>query len=106
MRSGETLRCDFGVPARGEAGFVRPAIVVTADEILEYRQHAIAVVPCSSRSRGWLTEIDVGEYGVAQAHLITTVSVDRVVEETGTTIGPTALAQTREVLGDLPGIIA
>lgn len=48
----------------------------------------------------------IGEYGVAQAHLITMISVDRVVEETGTTIGPTALAQTREVLGDLPGIIA
>lgn len=79
---------------------------MTADEILKRRQHAIAVVPCNSRTRGWLAEIEIGEYGVAQAHLITMISVDRVVEETGTTIGPTALAQTREVLGDLPGIIA
>ena len=44
MRAGDVVRCDFGTPARGEPGFVRPAIVVTSDEVLEFRQHAIADV--------------------------------------------------------------
>jgi mRNA interferase MazF len=104
MRSGDVVRVDFGVPARGQPGFVRPAIVVTADEVLEFRQRAIAVVPCTTTRRGWLTEVEVGAFGVAQAHLPTTVSIDRVVEATGTNVGPVALRQIRELIGDLLGL--
>ena len=43
-------------------------------------------------------------FGVAQAHLPTTVGVDRVVEETGTNIGPVALQQVRELIADLLGL--
>ena len=35
------------------------------------------------------------------AHLPTTVGVDRVIEATGTNIGPVALQQIRELLADL-----
>ena len=101
MRAGDVVRCDFGTPARGEPGFVRPAIVVTSDDVLEFRQHAIVVVPCTTTRRGWLSEVDITGFGVAQAHLPTTVSVDRVVEATGTNIGPVALQQIRELIADL-----
>ncbi len=101
MRAGDVIRCDFGTPARGEPGFVRPAIVVTSDDVLEFRQHAILVVPCTTTRRGWLSEVDIGGFGVAQAHLPTTVSVDRVIETTGTNIGPVALQQIRELIADL-----
>ena len=104
MRAGDVVHCDFGTPARGEPGFVRPAIVVTSDDVLEFRQHAIVVVPCTTTRRGWLSEIDVAGFGVAQAHLPTTLSVDRVVEETGTNIGPVALRQIRELIADLLGL--
>lgn len=104
MHSGDVLRCDFGTPASGEPGFIRPAVVVTAEQVLEFRQQAIAVVPCTTTARGWLTEVDIGEFGIAQAHLITTISTDRVIAETGENIGPVALGQIREVLSDLLGI--
>ena len=103
MRAGDVVRCDFGTPARGEPGLVRPAIVVTCDDVLEFRQHAIVVVPCTTTRRGWLSEVDIGGFGVAQAHLPTTVSVDRSVETTGTNIGPVALQQIRELIADLLG---
>ena len=101
MRAGDVVRCDFGTPARGEPGFVRPAIVVTSDDVLEFRQHTILVVPCTTTRRGWLSEVDIGEFGVAQAHLPTTVSVDRVLDTTGTNTGPVALQQIRELIADL-----
>ena len=104
MRAGDIVRCDFGTPARGEPGFVRPAIIVTSDDVLEFRQHAIVVVPCTTTRRGWLSEVDIAGFGVAQAHLPTTISVDRVVETTDTNIGPVALQQIRELLHDLLGL--
>ena len=104
MQAGDILRCDFGTPARGEPGFVRPAIVITSDDVLEFRQHAIVVVPCTTTKRGWLSEVDVAGFGVAQAHLPTTLSVDRVVEVTATNIGPVALRQIRELIADLIGL--
>ena len=104
MRAGDVIRIDFGTPARGEPGFVRPAIVVTSDDVLEFRQHAIVVVPCTTTRRGWLTEVAIAGFGVAQAHLPTTMSIDRVVETTGTNIGPVALRQIRELIADLLGL--
>ena len=104
MRAGDVVRCDFGTPARGEPGFVRPAIVVTSDDVLEFRQHAIVVVPCTTTRRGWLSEVDIAGFGVAQVHLPTTISVDRVIETTDTNIGPVALGQIRELLHDLLGL--
>ena len=104
MRAGDVVRCDFGTPARGEPGFVRPAIVVTSDDVLDFRQHAIVVVPCTTTRRGWLSEVDIAGFGVAQAHLPTTISVDRVIETTDTNIGPVALQQIRELIADLLGL--
>ncbi len=104
MRAGDVVRCDFGTPARGEPGFIRPAIVVTSDDVLEFRQHAIAVVPCTTARRGWLTEVEVAEHGVAQAHLPTTIGVDRIIETEHDNVGPVALQQIRELIADLLGI--
>jgi len=51
-----------------------------------------------------LSEVDINGFGVAQAHLPTTISVDRVVETTGMNVGPVALRQIREIIADLLGI--
>lgn len=104
MRAGDIVRCDFGTPARGEPGFIRPAIVVTSDDVLQFRQHAVVVVPCSTTRRGWLSEVDTAGYGVAQTHLPTTISVDRIVDTTSTNVGPVTLGQLRELIADLLGL--
>jgi mRNA-degrading endonuclease toxin of MazEF toxin-antitoxin module len=101
MRAGDVVRVDFGTPARGEPGYVRPAIVVTSDDVLEFRQAAVVVVPCTTTRRGWLTEVEIAEVGVAQAHLPTTISVDRIVDADVANVGAVALRQIRELIGDL-----
>jgi mRNA-degrading endonuclease toxin of MazEF toxin-antitoxin module len=101
MRAGDVVRVDFGVPARGEPGFVRPAVVVTSDDVLEFRQAAVVVVPCATTRRGWLTEVEVADVGVAQAHLPTSISVDRIVGAADQNVGPVALRQIRELIADL-----
>lgn len=104
MRAGDVLRVDFGTPARGEPGFVRPAVLVTSDDVLEYRQAAVVVVPCTTTRRGWLTEVDLEGFGVVQAHLPTSISVDRIVTssvENVENVGPVVLRQIRELIGEL-----
>ncbi len=51
-----------------------------------------------------MTEVDITGFGVAQVHLPTTISVDRVVETTGANIGAVALQQIRELIADLLGL--
>jgi len=36
MLAGDLIQVDFGVPAGREPGFVRPAVVVTADAVLAF----------------------------------------------------------------------
>lgn len=101
MRAGDVLQIDFGTPARGEPGFIRPAVVVTSDDVLEFRQAAVVVVPCTTTRRGWLTEVDLEEFVVVQAHLPTSISVDRIVSSTQTNVGPVVLRQIRELIAEL-----
>lgn len=101
MRAGDIVRVDFGMPARGEPGYVRLAIVVTSNDVLEFRQAAVVVVPCTTTRRGWLTEVEIADVGIAQAHLPTTISVDRIVETDIVNIGSVALRQIRELIAEL-----
>ncbi len=104
MRAGDVVQIDFGTPARGEPGLVRPGVVITSDDVLEFRQKAVVVVLCTTTRRGWLTEVDIPGFGTAQAHLPTTISVDRVVDTTDSNVGPVALQQIRELIADLIGL--
>jgi mRNA-degrading endonuclease toxin of MazEF toxin-antitoxin module len=101
MRAGDVVQVDFGTPARGEPGFIRPAVVVTSDDVLDFRQSAVVVVPCTTTRRRWLTEVDIADIGVAQVHLITTISVDRIIESEVTNVGPVTLRQLRELIAEL-----
>ena len=101
MRAGDVLRVDFGTPARGEPGYVRPAIVVTSNDVLEFRQAAVVVVPCTTTRRGWLTEVEIADVGIAQTHLPTTISIDRIIETDVMNIGSVALRQIRELIAEL-----
>ena len=102
MRSGDVFTVDFGSPLGSEAGFLRPAVVITDDDILESISETFQVVPFTSTVRNWPTDIS-SEWGEAQVHLITTVSSLAAGEHLGT-VGPVKLSALREVLSDLLGM--
>ena len=102
MRSGDVYRVDFGSPLGREAGFLRPAVVITDDDILESLSETFQVVPFTSTVRNWPTDIS-SEWGEAQVHLITTISSLAAGEHLGT-VGPAKLSALREVLSDLLGM--
>jgi mRNA-degrading endonuclease toxin of MazEF toxin-antitoxin module len=102
MRSGDVYQVDFGWPVGSEAAFVRPAVVVTDDDILDSISETFQVVPFTSTVRNWPTDIS-SEWGEAQVHLITTISSFAAGDHLGT-VGPAKLRALREVLSDLLGI--
>lgn len=102
MRSGEVYRIDFGSPLGSEAGFIRPAVVVTDDEILESISTTFQVVPFTSTVRNWPTDVS-SEWGEAQVHLVTTVSSLAAGEYLGA-VGHAKLRALREVLADVLGM--
>lgn len=107
MRAGEVIRVDFGVPHGSEPGFVRPAVVVTADRVLAAGPRTLHVVPITGNvARRLPTEIEVetedrAVIGAAQAHLCAVISSSRVVAEGLGSIGMAALTQLRSVISDL-----
>ncbi len=102
MRSGDVYRVDFGFPFGSEAGFVRPAVIVTDDDVLESISATFQVVPFTSTVRNWPTDV-ASEWGEAQVHLVTTVSSEAAGERLGV-VGPAKLAALREVLSDILGM--
>ena len=107
MRAGDVAWVDFGDPVGSEPAFLRPAVVMTADAILVPGPRTIHVAPVTSNlRRGMPTEVVVTARGlmepsVAQAHLCTVVSTDRVVRTDGGNVGQAQLAQLRSLVADL-----
>ena len=98
---------DFGVPLGSEAGNPRPAVIVTAAEIMGYEPRTFQVVPLTTSRRGWATDVDIEADGltassVAQCHLLTTIPIQRMIDDHKYgNVGPVALAQIRSVLADM-----
>jgi len=108
MRAGDVVTIDFGTPLGSEAGFRRPAVLVTADAVLEAAPRVVHVVPLTSTTtRALPFEVPVEADGldlpsVAQCHLCTAVSTQRMVEGGGVgNVGPAGLAQIRDLVADL-----
>lgn len=107
MRAGDVLRVDFGIPTGSEAGFERPAVVVTADGVLAHSPRTVHVVPVTSKvERSLPTEVIVSASGLAldsaaQCHLCTAIGVERLVGTDYGNVGPAALAQLRSIVADL-----
>ena len=108
MRAGDIHHVDFGDPIGSEPGFVRPALLVTSDNVLERNPRTVHVVPITSNALQALpTEVLLDQTGLpkqsaAQVHLCTVISTARIVtNDTEGNVGPTALAQIRSVLADL-----
>lgn len=105
MRAGDLVEIDFGTPLGSEPAYIRPAVVVSADVVLEAEPRTFHVVPVTSHlSRAWLTDVPVpGPTGdsAAQVHLLTVVAVEALTGVEYGNVGSLALAQIRELVVDM-----
>lgn len=110
--SGDVVDLELGVPHGREAGFARPAVVVTAQRILDAGPSVVQIVPLTSTIRGFHAEVFIDpdehnglvEPSAAQCQHLRAVSIGRIGPTRGN-VGSATLAQLREtiaVLLDLP----
>lgn len=108
LTSGDVVDLDLGPPRGREAGFRRPAVVVTADAVLEGQPSVIHVVPSTTTLRGFshsvLVEPDdangFDQPSSIECMHIRSIARDRVEHVRGN-VGPAVLAQVRSVVGVL-----
>lgn len=105
MRAGDLVEIDFGSPLGSEPAFVRPAVVVSADVVLEAEPRTFHVVPVTSNvDRRWMTDVPIvgpARDSVAQVHLLTVVAVEALTGAEYGHVGSIAMAQIRELVVDL-----
>jgi mRNA interferase MazF len=106
--SGDVVDLDLGLPRGREAGFRHPAVIVTAQRILNAEPSVIQVVPFTSTLRGFDSEITIepddhnGLSGIsaAQCQHLRAVSISRIASTRGN-VGAGILAQIRETISTL-----
>lgn len=106
--SGDIVDVDLGSPRGREAGLVHPAIVVTAQRILDASPGVLHVVPLTSTIRVFQSEVVVeadeenglGQTSAAQCQHLRAISAQRLLRVRGNT-GPAVLAQVRETIAVL-----
>ena len=110
--SGDIVNLDLGRPEGREAGYLHPAVIVTAQRILDAAPTVIQVVPLTSTLRGFHTEVVIEpapangleQSSAAPCQHVRAVSPARVARTLGN-VGPLALSQIRETIAviiDLP----
>lgn len=110
--SGDVVDLDLGAPEGREAGFRHPAVVVTAQRILDVGPSVIQVVPLTTTLRGFHSEIvlepdasnGLTAASAAQCQHVRSISTRRIQATRGN-VGVAALAQVRETIAlllDLP----
>jgi len=105
LTSGDVIDLDLGAPEGSEAGFRHPAVLVTAQRILDADPSVVQVVPLTSTVRGFHSEITIDPDGVdgldrasaAQCQHIRAISPRRILGVRGN-VGPRSLAQVRETI--------
>ena len=112
LTSGDVIQLDLGVPEGREAGFHHPAVVITAQRILDAQPNVIQVVPLTSTVRGFAAEVTIESDNInglqnqssVQCQHIRAVSTRRVDQVIGN-VGPAMVSQIRDTLGlilDIP----
>lgn len=110
--SGDVVDLDLGAPEGREAGFRHPAVLVTAQRILDADPAVVQVVPLTSTIRSFHSEVVIepdlqnglDALSAAQCQHIRAVSPRRVVGVRGN-VGSAALMHLRETIAiilDLP----
>jgi mRNA interferase MazF len=110
--SGDVVDLELGRPEGREAGFRHPAVVVTAQRILDADPSVVHVVPLTTTIRPFHSEITIepdSETGLdarsaAQCQHLRAISPQRILWVRGS-VGAASLAQLRETIAvilDLP----
>lgn len=110
--SGDVVDLELGVPEGREAGFRHPAVLITAQRILDAGPSVVHVVPLTTTVRRFHSEIVIEPDGAnglddisaAQCQHLRAVSPRRVLAVRGN-VGAAVLAQLREAIAlilDLP----
>ena len=110
--SGDIVDLDFGNPEGRETGFRHPAVLVTAQRILDALPSVVQVVPLTSTIRSFNSEVllepdrhnGLSAASAAQCQHLRAVSPGRILGVRGN-VGTVTLAQIREtiaVLLDIP----
>ncbi|MGD9793706.1 MAG: type II toxin-antitoxin system PemK/MazF family toxin [Acidimicrobiia bacterium] len=104
LSAGDVVLVDLGSPIGSEAGFVRPAVVVSASGLLRRNLATIFVVPCTSTFRNVASHVELApdeQNGLplacwAQVEQLRSIARARCVERLGN-VGVVALVQIREI---------
>ena len=110
--SGDVVDLELGTPEGREAGFRDPAVLITAQRILDAGPSVVHIVPLTSTVRSFHSEVLIAPddangldvVSAAQCQHIRAVSPHRVIRVRGN-VGTAVLLQLREmiaVLLDLP----
>jgi len=85
VRRGEVVICDFGDPQGHEAGFRRPALVISPSEVNQFGTPV--VIPLTRTRRGYPTHVELDgvlpDVSYAQCELLRAISLDRVGRRIG-----------------------
>lgn len=110
--SGDVVDLELGAPEGREAGFHHPAVIVTAQRILDAEPSVVHVVPLTSTLRSFRSEVVIEPDGMnglevvsaGQCQHISAVSPRRITNTRGN-VGAAVLTQLRETIAmilDLP----
>ncbi len=110
--SGDVVDVELGMPEGREAGFRHPAVLVTAQRVLDAGPSVVQVVPLTTTIRHFYSEILIEPdeanglevVSAAQCQHIRAVSPRRILGVRGN-VGPAVLTQVRETIAlliDLP----
>ncbi len=105
LSSGDIVDLDLGTPSGRETGFAHPAVVITAQHILDANPSVIHVVPLTSTIRRFGSEVVLQPdqlnalmvESAAQCQHIRAVSPGRIRDARGN-VGPLTLTQIRETV--------
>ena len=103
--SGDVVDLELGVPEGREAGFRHPAVLVTAQRILDAGPSVLYVVPLTTTIRVFHSEIliepdatnGLERVSAAQCQHLRAVSPRRIITVRGN-VGAAVLAQIRETI--------
>jgi len=103
--SGDIVDLELGTPEGREAGFRHPAVVVTAQRILDAAPSVIQVVPLTSTLRSFHSEVVIEPdpanglevASAAQCQHIRAIAPTRISGVRGS-VGVTVLARVRETI--------
>ncbi len=111
MNFGDIITVDFGTPIGSGAGYVRPAVLATADAFLRFRPSTVFAVPLTTTSRAFPSHVTVDPDALnglaapscALVEQMRAVSVQRCSTPSGN-VGPVVAHQILDVLAMITGM--